>query len=128
MVVEKNLNFYKKLCLHIEQKMVIEAICTNNIHTDENVFRSCHFLRFVSCFFQVVYYGLYESSLDFQSREDKMHTFYEKKIYFLNVDSQFDVPKCKFIMKDGSSIVLSHIFAADTKITFGNNFLAPLIS
>ena len=57
-----------------------------------------------------------------------MHTFYEKKIYFLNVDSQFDVPKCKFIMKDGSSIVLSHIFEADTKITFGNNFLAPLIS
>ena len=60
-----------------------------------------------------------------------MHTFYEKKIYFLNVDSQFDVPKCKFIMKDGNSktrVVLSHIFAADTKITSGNNFVVPLIS
>ena len=43
------------------------------------------------------------------------------KFSFLNVDSWFDVTKCKFIVKNSSFrmlVVFSPIFVADTKITF----------
>ena len=39
------------------------------------------------------------------------------------------VTKCKFIVKNSSFemlVVFSHIFVADTKITFVYNFVAPL--
>ena len=51
------------------------------------------------------------------------------KFSFLNVDSSFDVTKCKFIVKNSSFkmlVVLSPIFVEDTKITFVYNFVAPL--
>ena len=53
------------------------------------------------------------------------------KFNFLNVDSCFDVTKCKFIVKDSSFkmlVVFSPIFVADTKITFVYNFVAPLMN
>ena len=42
------------------------------------------------------------------------------KFIFLYLDSSFDMPKCKFIMK------IALIFVADTKIIFGYNFVALL--
>ena len=51
------------------------------------------------------------------------------KFSFLYVDIWFDVTKCKFIVKNSSFemlVVFSHIFVADTKITFVYNFVAPL--
>ena len=55
---------------HMEQKTLIEASCTNNMHTEEKVFCTFNFLffahlKFVSAFFSdrvrklVIYIGLY---------------------------------------------------------------------
>ena len=52
------------------------------------------------------------------------------KFSFLSVNIWFDVTKCKFIVKYSSFkmlVVFSPIFVADTKITFLDNFVAPLI-
>ena len=62
--------------------------CTNKMHTRENAFYSCYFRRFVGqrFFFQTLkklalLFGFYESSLDFQRREEKIF-FMRSKIYF----------------------------------------------
>ena len=51
------------------------------------------------------------------------------KFSFLYVDIWSDVMKCKCIVKNNSFemlVVFSPIFAADVKITFVYNFVAPL--
>ena len=35
----------------------------------------------------VLYFGLYQPSLDFQRREDQINIVYESKFIFLNLDS-----------------------------------------
>ena len=53
------------------------------MHTGEDIFRSCFFWKFVSCFDSdkvkklEVYFGLYESSLFLQRRDDQINTIYE---------------------------------------------------
>ena len=62
----------------IEQKTFIEASCTtSNKQTGERVFRSFYFQRKVCELFllkvskkRVVYFGLYESSLRFETKEN----------------------------------------------------------
>ena len=44
---------------------------------------------------------------------------------FLDEDNYFDMPRCKFIMKNVSFVFLS-VFVAGTEIIFGYNFEAPL--
>ena len=67
---------------HMELKTLFETSCTSNITSEENVFWSCYFWRFVSRFFSdrlkklAVHFGLCEFSL--HSREGKT-----KKILFI---------------------------------------------
>ena len=65
--------------------LLFKASCINNIHTGENdfFFCSCYFWRFVSRFFSdskklVVYFGLCESFLVFQRREDQIKIICKK--------------------------------------------------
>ena len=71
-----------------------------------------------------VYLGLYNSSLNFQRREDQINTTHEKFI-FLHVDSQFEVPYCKFIMKNmqNAGCVFTCFFGG-LKASFGYIFVA----
>ena len=70
------------------------------------------------------------------SREEKTKQilFVKSKFVFLYVDSEFDVLKRKFIMKNDEKwqfkipIVFLPIIVADTKITCGCNFVASLIT
>ena len=79
---------------------------------------------------KLVVYTLFFMSLLCISREDntKLVLFMRNKFSFLYVYIQFDVPKCKFILKNSSSKyrLFRRIFASDTKITLGCNFGAPL--
>ena len=79
-----------------------------------------------------VYLGLYNFSLNFQRREDQINTTHEKFI-FLHVDSQFEVPQCKFIMKNSSSKcrLCFHLFFWRIKSKFWlqfRSFFNPLVS
>ena len=54
---------------------------------------------------------------------------WEANLVLYYVDICFDMGKCEFIVKSSNLkmlVVLSPIFVADTKITFVNNFVAPL--
>ena len=68
---------------HTEQKTFIEASCTNNIHTRE-FFLQLQLLEVSKSFLfrqskkLVVYFGMYESSLIFQRREDQINTVCKK--------------------------------------------------
>ena len=79
---------------------------------------------------KLVVYTLFFMSLLCISREDntKLVLFMRSKFSFLYAYIQFDVPKCKFILKNSSSKyrLFRRIFASDTKITLGYNFGAPL--
>ena len=79
---------------------------------------------------KLVVYTLFFMSLLCISREDntKLVLFMRNKFSFLYVYIQFDVPKCKFILKNSSSKyrLFRRILASDTKITLGYNFGAPL--
>ena len=75
------ISLYKKECLPVitrNKKKIIEASCIHDIHTWERLFCYCYFSRLVRRFFSdgvkklVVYFGLYESSLHFQRREDQI--------------------------------------------------------
>ena len=53
------------------------------------------------------------------------------KFKFLYVDIWFDVTECKFVTKNScfkTLVVFASTFVADTKITFGYSFVAPLIT
>ena len=83
MVVEKNLKvpikFYKKLCLLVitrNKKHLPKRVVSI---TGENVLCSCYFWRFQSFLFRVLMcFGLWESSLVFQGREDQITTVCKK--------------------------------------------------
>ena len=51
------------------------------------------------------YFGLYYSSLLLQRRVDQIKLFLKSKFDFLYVDIYFDVPKCKFSLKNNSDDV-----------------------
>ena len=81
--VRVTINFYEKRCLPVATwnknnlpKQVVPII----YKLEKRFLQLLYFWRFVSCFLSgrvkklVVYFGLYESSLDFQRREDQINT------------------------------------------------------
>ena len=52
----------------------------------------------------------------------------KSKFIFLQLNAQFDMPKCKFIIKNSRLVVFSLTFVPDKKIIFAYNFVAPLKS
>ena len=85
--IEKRLQKPIPFSYHMEYKKRIKASCNNNIHIGEKVFCSYQFWRFVSRFFsdrlrKCSIFGLYDSSLNFQGRQDQMDTVYEKQTCF----------------------------------------------
>ena len=95
MAIEKNLrlkmNFYKKHCLPVviwNKNNLSKQVVPINTHWRKDFSQLLYFLRLVSPLFLVrvkklkVYFGLYESSLDFQGRDDQITKVYEKKNLF----------------------------------------------
>ena len=117
-----------------EQKPFIKANCTNNIHTGEKVFYNYYIWRFVCCYFSVRVRKLHNLACMYPlyiSREEinKQILFTKGKFSFLYVDIEFDVVKCKFILKKGQLKmfdVFLPIFVVYTKIIFGCNFVVLL--
>ena len=123
------INFDEKHCLPVVtwNKNNLSEQVTPIIYTLEKRFlQLLYFWRFVSCFLSgrvkklVVYFGLYESSLDLQRREDHINTLFVRiKFIFLNLDS---------LMSESINLswkmtvqIAGCVFLANTKIIFGYN-------
>ena len=127
--VRVTINFYEKRCLPVATwnknnlpKQVVPII----YKLEKRFLQLLYFWRFVSCFLSgrvkklVVYFGLYESSLDLQRREDHINTLFVRiKFIFLNLDS---------LMSESINLswkmtvqIAGCVFVANTKIIFGYN-------
>ena len=90
---------------HMEEETLIEASCTNNIHTVDKNFCSSNFLKFVNLFFSdrvktfyhtLVCMNLDKRSLDFaflETRIPNKYCLWGVELIFLHEDIYFD-EKC----------------------------------
>ena len=101
---------------HIEEKLFIEASCTNNIRTGKKGFLQLPLLKFCGLF------DLFEFLLCFE--KTKCILLVRRKFSFLYVDIWFDVTK---LYCEQQQLMFSPIFVADTKINYVYNFVAPFV-
>ena len=82
MVVEKNfsvaINFYKKQCLPVitwNKKHLSKLVAPLAYSEEKSFFAVAIFLKVCE---SLLFFGLFETSLDFQRKEDQINTVYEK--------------------------------------------------